>query len=144
MKLQVQTWQSADGFLLSVNTHDQVLALDPKSADAPAFRALQAENQRIKERIESAWEVAKLPTEYQTAYAKHFAGANTDPGRWDKFRDSAWKLMANTPENYYKKVLYNSELRRLTADGMTPFEAHWEAWGKVEATLFRLLQDQRH
>ena len=62
MKLQVQPWDDGQGFLLSVNTHDQVLALDPRSPDAPAFRALQSENQRIKEAIESAWDEAGLPT----------------------------------------------------------------------------------
>ena len=30
MKLQIQPWPNAAGFLLSVNTHDQVLALDPE------------------------------------------------------------------------------------------------------------------
>lgn len=62
MKLQVQPWPNDAGFMLSVNTHDQVLALDPDSSDAPAFRALQAENQRIKEAIEGAWDQAGLPT----------------------------------------------------------------------------------
>ena len=64
MKLQVQPWPNPSGFLLSVNTHDQVLALalDPTSADADAFRALQSENQRLKEEIESAWDSAGLPT----------------------------------------------------------------------------------
>lgn len=62
MKLQVQPWPNAAGFLLSVNTHDQVLALDPNAADADAFRALQAENQRLKEAIETAWDQAGLPT----------------------------------------------------------------------------------
>jgi hypothetical protein len=62
MKLQIQPWPNAAGFLLSVNTHDQVLALDPNSPDAPAFRALQAENQRLKEAIEQAWDQAGLPT----------------------------------------------------------------------------------
>jgi len=62
MKLQVQTWPNRAGFLLSVNTHDQVLALDPGAADADAFRSLQAENQRLKEAIESAWDAAGLPT----------------------------------------------------------------------------------
>jgi hypothetical protein len=62
MKLQIQPWPNAAGFLLSVNTHDQVLAIDPNSADAPAFRALQAENQRLKEAIEQAWDQAGLPT----------------------------------------------------------------------------------
>jgi hypothetical protein len=62
MKLQIQPWPNAAGFLLSVNTHDQVLSLDPNSADAQAFRALQAENQRLKEAIEAAWDQAGLPT----------------------------------------------------------------------------------
>jgi hypothetical protein len=62
MKLQIQPWPNAAGFLLSVNTHDQVLSLDPNSPDAPAFRALQAENQRIKEAIEQAWDQEGLPT----------------------------------------------------------------------------------
>jgi hypothetical protein len=62
MKLQIQPWPNAAGFLLSVNTHDQVLSLDPNSPDAPAFRSLQAENQRLKEAIEQAWDQAGLPT----------------------------------------------------------------------------------
>ncbi|HEV3122115.1 MAG TPA: hypothetical protein VGY53_09440 [Isosphaeraceae bacterium] len=62
MKLQVQPWPNAVGFLLSVNTHDQVLALDPESGEAEAFRELQAENQRLKELIELAWDRAGLPT----------------------------------------------------------------------------------
>jgi hypothetical protein len=62
MKLQIQPWPNAAGFILTVNTHDQVLALDPGAADAAAFRALQAENQRLKEAIEHAWDQAGLPT----------------------------------------------------------------------------------
>jgi hypothetical protein len=62
MKLQVQPWPNSDGFLLSVNTHDQVLSIDPASSDAEAFRALQGENQRLKESIEQAWDDAGLPT----------------------------------------------------------------------------------
>jgi hypothetical protein len=62
MKLQIQPWPNDAGFMLSVNTHDQVLALDPNANDAPAFRELQAENQRIKEAIEQAWDQAGLPT----------------------------------------------------------------------------------
>jgi hypothetical protein len=62
MKLQIQPWTHADGFLLSVNTHDQVLGLDPNAPDAQLFRELQAENQQIKELIEQAWEDAGLPT----------------------------------------------------------------------------------
>lgn len=62
MKLQIQPWPNAAGFMLSVNTHDQVLALDPNAADADAFRALQAENQKLKEAIEHAWDQAGLPT----------------------------------------------------------------------------------
>jgi hypothetical protein len=80
MKLQIQTWPNAAGFLLSVNTHDQVLSLDPNSGDTEAFRALQAENQRLKESIELAWDSAGLPTflRYLKDYiATHDAGANT-------------------------------------------------------------------
>ncbi|QEH38085.1 hypothetical protein OJF2_66830 [Aquisphaera giovannonii] len=62
MKLQIQPWTNHAGFLLSVNTHDQVAGLDVGTADAQAFRELQAENQRMKEAIESAWEKAGLPT----------------------------------------------------------------------------------
>ena len=62
MKLQVQPWPNAAGFILSVNTHDQVLSLDPNAADMPAFRALQIENQRLKEAIEQAWDLGGLPT----------------------------------------------------------------------------------
>jgi len=62
MKLQVQPWPTEAGYMLSVNTHDQVLGLDPASVDTDAFRALQAENARIKEAIELAWDEAGLPT----------------------------------------------------------------------------------
>lgn len=62
MKLQVQPWPNEAGFMLSVNTHDQILSLDPNADDAAAFRELQSENQRIKEAIEQAWAVADLPT----------------------------------------------------------------------------------
>jgi hypothetical protein len=62
MKLQVQPWPNDAGFMLSVNTHDQVLSLDPNSSEAATFRELQAENQRIKEAIEQAWDQAGLPT----------------------------------------------------------------------------------
>jgi len=62
MKMQVQPWDGKDGFLLSVNTHDHALSLDPKADDAPAFMALQAENQRLKVEIEQAWDEAGLPT----------------------------------------------------------------------------------
>jgi hypothetical protein len=61
MKLQIQPWPNSAGFLLSVNTHDQVLTLDPSSPDMGAFRELQAENQRLKEVIEQAWDDAGLP-----------------------------------------------------------------------------------
>jgi len=62
MKLQIQPWPNPAGFLLSVNTHDQVLSIDPNSPEAPALRALQAENQRLKEAIELAWDQGGLPT----------------------------------------------------------------------------------
>jgi hypothetical protein len=62
MKLQIQPWPSRAGYMLSVNTHDQVLALEPSAEDAAAFRDLQAENARMKEAIELAWDQAGLPT----------------------------------------------------------------------------------
>ena len=61
MKLQIQPWPNVAGFMLSVNSHDQVSGLDA-GADAQAFRDLQAENQRLKEAIEEAWDDAGLPT----------------------------------------------------------------------------------
>lgn len=76
MKLQIQPWPNAAGFLLSVNTHDQVLALDPDSPDLEAFRQLQAENQRLKEAIEQAWDHAGLPIflRYLREYIENRAG----------------------------------------------------------------------
>ena len=62
MKMQIQPWSNAAGFMLSANTHDQVAGLDVGAADAQAFRALQAENQRLKEAIEQAWDELGLPT----------------------------------------------------------------------------------
>ena len=62
MKLQIQPWPNPAGFMLSVNTHDQVAGLDLGAADVEAFRNLQAENQHIKEAIEQAWDEAGLPT----------------------------------------------------------------------------------
>ncbi len=61
MKLQIQPWPNAAGFLLSVNTHDQVLVVDSNAPDMEAFRQLQAENQRLKEAIEDAWDNEGLP-----------------------------------------------------------------------------------
>ncbi|MDB5352206.1 MAG: hypothetical protein JWN86_3453 [Planctomycetota bacterium] len=78
MKLQIQPWPTQAGYMLSVNTHDQVLGLDPTAADAEAFRVLQAENARIKEAIEVAWDEAGLPTflRYLRDYLKdHSASA---------------------------------------------------------------------
>ena len=78
MKLQVQPWDAGQGFLLSVNTHDQVSGLDPKAPDAAAFRALQAENQKTKEAIEAAWDEAGLPT--FNRYLRDYIAAHRDTG----------------------------------------------------------------
>ena len=81
MKLQIQPWENEAGFMLSVNTHDQVAGLDVGAADAQAFRELQAENQRLKEAIEQAWDDAGLPTflrylrEYIQNRSRDVAGA---------------------------------------------------------------------
>jgi hypothetical protein len=62
MKLQIEGWPNDAGFLISVNTHDQVTGIDLCAVDVEAFRALQAENKRLKEAIESEWDQAGLPT----------------------------------------------------------------------------------
>jgi hypothetical protein len=62
MKLQLQPWPDGAGFMLSVNTHDQISGLRLGMVDAEAFQKLQAENQRLKEAIERAWDQAGLPT----------------------------------------------------------------------------------
>ncbi len=62
MKLQVQAWPNKPSYLLSVNTHDQAPTIDPKDPEAELLRALQRENQKLKERIEAAWDTAGLPT----------------------------------------------------------------------------------
>ncbi len=62
MKMQVQPWPTSVGYMLSVNTHDQILGLDPNAPDAGAFRALQSRNQQIKEAIEASWDRQGLPT----------------------------------------------------------------------------------
>jgi hypothetical protein len=62
MKLQIQPWPNRAGFMLSVNTHDQVSGLDLAGSEAQAFRELQAVNQHLKELIEEAWDEAGLPT----------------------------------------------------------------------------------
>jgi hypothetical protein len=73
MKLQIQPWPNDAGFMLSVNTHDQVAGYELDSADAQAFRSLQVENQRIKEAIEHAWDENGLPTflRYLSDYIKN-------------------------------------------------------------------------
>jgi hypothetical protein len=62
MKLQIQAWPHTAGYLLSINTHDQLLSLNPDARDAEAAREIQAYNQSVKEAIELAWEAAGLPT----------------------------------------------------------------------------------
>jgi hypothetical protein len=62
MKLQIQAWSTPEGYLLSVNTHDQALSLNAAGSDADAYHDLQAENQRLKELIESSWQEDGLPT----------------------------------------------------------------------------------
>jgi hypothetical protein len=75
MKLQIQPWPNDAGFMLSVNSHDQVSGLGPGAVDAQAFRDLQAENQRLKEAIEEAWDDGGLPTflRYLRDYIKNRA-----------------------------------------------------------------------
>jgi hypothetical protein len=83
MKLQIQPWSNSAGFMLSVNTHDQVAGLDLGAADAQAFRELQAENQRLKEAIEQSWDEVGLPTflRYLREYIQNRTQGNADPDR---------------------------------------------------------------
>ncbi len=62
MKLQIQPWPNDAGFMLSVNTHDQVAGINLSDVDAQIFRELQSENQSLKEAIEQAWDEGGLPT----------------------------------------------------------------------------------
>jgi hypothetical protein len=83
MKLQIQPWPNDAGFMLSVNTHDQVAGVNLSEVDVQAFRDLQAENQRLKEQIEQAWDEAGLPTflRYLRDYIESRRGAPSDPER---------------------------------------------------------------
>jgi hypothetical protein len=82
MKLQIQPWPDDAGFMVSVNTHDQVAGLELNPVDGHAFRALQAENQRLKEAIEQAWDSADLPTflRYLRDYIKNCGAGSTLDG----------------------------------------------------------------
>ena len=62
MKLQIQTWDSDCGYLLSVNTHDQAQSLELEGPGAAEFRQIQSENERIKNLIEAEWDQVGLPT----------------------------------------------------------------------------------
>ena len=90
MKLQIQPWENEAGFMLSVNTHDQVAGLDVGAADAQAFRDLQAENQRLKEAIEQAWDEAELPTflRYLREYIESQSGRSRMPAASRRMRNS--------------------------------------------------------
>jgi hypothetical protein len=78
MKLQIQPWPNVAGFMLSVNTHDQVAGVNLSDVDAQAFRDLQAENQRLKEAIERDWDKAGLPT--FTRYLRDYIESCRDDG----------------------------------------------------------------
>lgn len=72
MKLQVQPWTGDSGYLLSVNSHDQVPEAAILPTDLERYRALQVENQRIKGLVEEAWDAAGLPT--FNRYLKDYLG----------------------------------------------------------------------
>ena len=61
MKLQVQAWDTPAGYLLTVNTHDQIMDLDPNAPGAAEFRELQIKNRTLKEAIEQDWDREGLP-----------------------------------------------------------------------------------
>ncbi len=78
MKLQIQPWPNDAGFMLSVNTHDQVTGVTLNDGDAQAFRDLQVENQRLKEAIEREWDEAGLPTFLR--YLRDYIESRRDDG----------------------------------------------------------------
>jgi hypothetical protein len=82
MKLQIEAWPNEAGFLISVNTHDQATGIDLCAIEAEAFRALQAENKRLKEAIEAEWDLAGLPTflRYLKDYIKDRATSGSATG----------------------------------------------------------------
>jgi hypothetical protein len=86
MKLQIQPWPNDAGFMLSVNTHDQITGVHLGEGDARAFRDLQDENQRLKELIERAWDEAGLPTflRYLRDYIESRRAGTPEPGADDQ------------------------------------------------------------
>ncbi|GIW89375.1 MAG: hypothetical protein KatS3mg108_3699 [Isosphaeraceae bacterium] len=70
MKLQIQSWRTRVGYLLTVNTHDQVERLDPGTPGAAEFQALQVYNREVKEAIERDWDAHGFPNfhRYLTDY----------------------------------------------------------------------------
>ncbi len=78
MKFQVQPWPTSVGYMLSVNTHDQILGLNPEAPDAQAFRDLQTENQKIKETIEESWDQGGFPTFLR--YLRDYLDTHPTPG----------------------------------------------------------------
>ena len=87
MKLQIQPWPNIAGFMLSVNSHDQVSGLDTGAEGAQAFRELQAENQRLKEAIEEAWDDAGLPTFLR--YLRDYIKSRADDSSRSEIDDSS-------------------------------------------------------
>jgi hypothetical protein len=85
MKLQIQPWPNDAGFMLSVNTHDQVAGVNLSDVDAQAFRDLQTENQRLKEAIEREWDEAGLPT--FNRYLRDYIESRRDEGSPSNRRD---------------------------------------------------------
>jgi hypothetical protein len=95
MKLQVQPWTNAAGFMLSVNTHDQVAGLD-LATDAQAFRDLQRENQELKQLIEQKWDEVGLPTFLR--YLRDYIQTRTElMGDGDRKADEAGAKASGSP-----------------------------------------------
>jgi hypothetical protein len=62
MKMQIQSWPTSVGYLLSVNAHDQISGIPDDAPGMAEFREIQESNRVLKERIEQAWDEAGLPT----------------------------------------------------------------------------------
>ena len=62
LKMEIRPFPNRCGFVFWVNTHDQFFTPDEQYAEADRWRQLLQRNRELKQAIERAWAVRKLPT----------------------------------------------------------------------------------
>ena len=62
MKLVVESTPDGLGYMFRADTHDKHIRPAPDSKEYAMFTELMANNQKLSEQIEAAWEAAGLPT----------------------------------------------------------------------------------